>query len=366
LAAMHYEGDTILRNYVGLVRWGGLFLQGEYKEGDFSSFLNLTGAVNFYNKIDYFLNTESGWVYKPGFTIKTGANYNLSSRSNVFLNLGLLSRAKAFTYMYNRNSTSLVANSDNELIKAIEGGYNYNSHHFSVKTNLYYTYWGSKAVGSFTTKYLDPVTEEEIDVNGDISGLDSRYRGIEIDFIYKVMRNLDIQGTISLGDWIWNSIADSIPLYMVGTDQLVGYTSLDARGIHIGNAAQTQFGSSIRYEPFKGFYINLRQTFNAKYYADFSIANTTDADGNVVDSWKMPNFNLFDLHLGYNFSFWEKYNLSFKVSVINLLNTVYIWDATNNDGYGPYASFYQDFDAKSATVFFGTGRTVNAMILLTF
>jgi len=366
-AAMKYVGDTVNYYYEGRVRWGGLFVQGEYHKDNFSSFMTLTGAFSFYKKIDYFLNSESDWVYKPGFTIKTGANYNLNTTSNIFLNVGWLSRAKAFKYMYNTSGTSLVANSDNEDIRAIEAGYTYNSRRFSAKTNLYYTYWGNKPVGTLYTKYFDPVTEDEIDVTGNITGLDSRYEGIEIDFAYKILRNLELQGTLSICDWIWNSLSDSIPLFNAdNSNELVGYTQIDARGIHVGNAAQNQIGTSLRYEPIKGFYVSLRQTLNAKYYSDFSIANTTDMDGNVQDSWRLPNFNLFDLHMGYQFDIMNKYNVSLKLSVINLLNTEYIWDATNNDGYGPYASFYQDFDATSATVFFGTGRTVNAMLLVSF
>ena len=43
-------------------------------------------------------------------------------------------------------------------------------------------------------------------------------------------------------------------------------------------------------------------------------------------------------------------NLDLRLSIINLLDKIYISDAQNND---PYNSNYADFDAKSAGVFFG-------------
>ena len=46
--------------------------------------------------------------------------------------------------------------------------------------------------------------------------------------------------------------------------------------------------------------------------------------------------------------------MSLTFSILNLFNEVYISDAQNNDTYNAISS---DFDAKSAGVFFGLGRT---------
>jgi len=48
---------------------------------------------------------------------------------------------------------------------------------------------------------------------------------------------------------------------------------------------------------------------------------------------------------------------------LNLLNKRYISDAQNNDGYN---TNYNDFDAKSASVFFGLGRRINISAKYTF
>jgi len=55
--------------------------------------------------------------------------------------------------------------------------------------------------------------------------------------------------------------------------------------------------------------------------------------------------------------------LDIKFSVLNLLDEIYISDAQNND---PYNANYQDFDAKSAGVFFGLGRRFNVSAKINF
>ena len=49
--------------------------------------------------------------------------------------------------------------------------------------------------------------------------------------------------------------------------------------------------------------------------------------------------------------------------MLNLFNKVYISDAKNNDGFN---ADYSDFDAKSASVFFGLGRRINLSARFSF
>ena len=52
-----------------------------------------------------------------------------------------------------------------------------------------------------------------------------------------------------------------------------------------------------------------------------------------------------------------------RISVLNLFDEMYISDAQNND---PYNANYQDFDAKSAGVYFGLGRRLNLSATFNF
>ena len=80
------------------------------------------------------------------------------------------------------------------------------------------------------------------------------------------------------------------------------------------------------------------------------------------ESWKIPSYQLFDLHAGYKIKLSKENKLDVRLSIINFLDKIYISDAQNND---PYNSNY-DFDAKSAGVFFGLGRRINISAKINF
>ena len=94
----------------------------EYKVGKINTFINLTTSANGFKKNDYFGNTESVWKYKYGFTVKTGLNYNLDEHSNVFTNLGYLSKTKDFNSYFTGYTSIFLPDSitKNEKVKALE------------------------------------------------------------------------------------------------------------------------------------------------------------------------------------------------------------------------------------------------------
>ncbi len=375
--AMKYVGDTVNYYYRGLVRWGGLFGQVEYKTGKISTFFNITAAYNGYGKEDYFNKSSSSWIRRPGFTLKGGINYNMSSHSNVFMNLGYLSRVRAYRYYYKGFTTEFADNTDNEKVKALELGYTYSSPRFSLNVNTYYTQWQNKPTNRVYSNHVlqpdepgfDPDEPENnnIRVYADIAGMDALHMGLEVDFIYKIFTKLNFEGLFSLGDWTWDKEVRDLQFYNYDTYEPVNKVlNFNAKGIHVGDAAQTQIGASLRYEPFKGFYINGRFTSFSRHFAEFSPESTTDEFGNPVDSWKIPSYKLLDIHAGYNFKIPSIKKIRFRLqfTLLNALNTKYISDAVNND---PYNSLpFQDFDAKSATVFFGQGRRFTVSFKMSF
>jgi len=356
--AVKRVGDKVNYYDDGLVNWSGLFTQVEYKKGLVSTFINLTGSMSGFKKIDYFGNSESDWKYKPGFTIKGGANYNLSERSNVFINLGLLSKTRDFKYYFQGYSANFLPDSvtKNELVKAIELGYSYTSRKFSANLNTYYTKWENKPTNQVKAKLDDD------DTYGDIPGMDALHIGVELDFVYKVLNNLEFQGLISLGDWIWDKKINNVQMYYENHAP-ANTISFDATGIHVGDAAQTQLGASLRYEPIRGLYLEGGITYFDRYYSDFNPEDCNDSIGNPVESWRIPSYTLLDLQAGYRFKLnkLDKFGFTLKFNVLNLLDAVYISDAKNNDTYIQRGAF-NSFDARSASVFFGGPRQVVASL----
>jgi outer membrane receptor protein involved in Fe transport len=172
---------------------------------------------------------------------------------------------------------------------------------------------------------------------------------------------------MSLGDWTWQS-KDSVRFYDDNNNPIVDdfgnevIESFDAVGVHVGDAAQTQFGMSLRYEPLDYIYIKIRGMHFADYYSDFDPLSLDGVNAGR-ESWKIPDYNLLEIHTGYTLKLNKKSKIDFRLSILNALNETYISDAQNND---PYNANYTDFDAKSAGVFFGMGRRYNLSAKLTF
>ncbi len=160
---------------------------------------------------------------------------------------------------------------------------------------------------------------------------------------------------MSIGDWKY--VSGGIITIVTEDGAFVDEIDYDAKNVHVGDAAQTQLGGAVRFMPFKGLYIKPRYTYFDRNYANFLATDLQD-DNKGKESWRMPSYGLFDLNAGYEIPF-GAFKVNIYGTINNLLNTVYISDAQNNGGAG-------NFDATSATVFFGVGRTFIIGTKLTF
>jgi len=368
-----YVGDKIGWHNDALVRWGGLFAQLKYQNGNLTTFVNLTGSVSGNKRIDYFLKVfedgsvnETDWKYLPGFTAKGGVNYNLNETMNVFMNLGYLSKAQRFQNIFNRENGVFLA-IENEKVKAIELGYSYVLPRLTFNFNAYYTVWDNKPADR--TQYMDDPEDPENRYSVNINNMNALHKGLEFEFAYRITRNLVFESLLSLGDWKWTS-ADTALIYD-DNGKFVGKKPFDARGLYVGDAAQFQNRESLRWEIIKGLYVSGSFTWFGKHYAEFNPLDldpeknpdSFDENGNPRQSWKIPNYYMVDLHAGY--SWWVK-KIGFQVrgSVLNALNDVYVTDAQNNDTYIGLST--SNFDANSASVFMGLGRRFNVSLRLSF
>ena len=414
-----YIGDIVGYHNDGLVKWVGGFSQFEYKNDKISTFVNISGSNSGHKRLDYFkkkdliledttikevlgtsvstqyefddsgniiganktmvvdtfiyngnkytINSEEAqasstdWKWIKGFTIKSGANYNLNDYNNVFFNIGHISKAPRFNNIFDYNN-QLYREIKNEKVNALEFGYSYRSSLFSANLNSYYTEWKNKPSNGGVS-----VTIDDVVYRSNINGMNATHKGVEFDGALKINQKLTIEGLISLGDWIWTS-QDSVRFFDDDNNPVLDesgneiISSFDARGVHVGDAAQTQYGISVRYEPNKVSYLKIRATHFDDYYSDFDPLSLNGSNSSR-ESWKIPSYQLFDLHAGYKINLSTKNKLDLRLSILNLFDKVYISDAQNND---PYNSNYADFDAKSAGVFFGLGRRINISAKINF
>lgn len=393
------EGDIYDYNNSGFVSWLGGFALAEWKNERWSVFLNASTAVSSYAMEDYFKpkavnladttlyvyydnpatyngttytldspeakNQRVDWVSIPTYTFKSGASYKINKAHNVFFNVGYLSKAQRFTNVINdarnnpRQPVRVFSNFDNEIIKAIELGYSFGSPVFSANLNAYYTNWENKPLDFAVQAPLPDNPEETVPVN--IPGIDALHKGIELDFAFKPSNRLTIEGLVSVGDWIWNS-ADTATIILPEFDTEVTY-DFNAKGVHVGGAAQLQFGGMVRYEPIKDWYIKLKGTWFGRNFADFQ-PETLRGENEGRDSWQMPDYFLVDFHTGYYFKV-NEFPCNIRLNILNLLDATYVADARNNDTRAPGITT-NDFDAKSASVHFGQGLRWNASFQISF
>lgn len=377
-------GDKVSYYNDAIVMWGGAFGQVEYKKNKWSTFITATISETAYQRIDYFRKkdlvlpdttiaqvlgygntyTYNGVTYTPdspeaktsttkrkwflGYTFKGGANYNINDHQNAFVNLGYLNMAPRFNVVFD-NSNKAFLHPKNQKVYAIEGGYGFHNSKFATNINLYYTLWKNKPP-SYTPTVPDLINGGVLSYN--INALDALHKGIEFDFIYKLMKNLDVEGIASFGDW---KTISGEKVYVTNEEGIVqDSVDFSAINVHVGDAAQIQIGGSIRYEIVKNLYIKPRFTYFAKNYANFDPIKLT-GENKDRESWKMPNYGLLDIYAGYNFNYWK---LKFDISAgaVNVLNATYITDAQNGG----------KFDPTTATVFIGMGRRFNIGLRISF
>lgn len=337
---------------------------------------SIVGADKEYtNESDEARYATTEWNWFPSYTAKAGINYLLSEKQNVFMNVGFINKAPRFANVYD-NSNQLYNDIQPEKIRAVELGYSYRGKQFTGHVNAYYTSWQNQPVDIRL-----PSSNDE-DASFNINGLSSLHTGIEFDTRYQLTKKWKLQGVVSLGDWKLNGNAVGLevdqngnPILDANGDQ--NQIVLNAKGVPVGDAAQSSVVGTVRFEPVKRLYLQGRITYFGRHYAnwnpgDYDDSKTDefgdplgfDAEGNPKDPWKIPNYYLVDGFAGYGFK-WREVRFNFRVTVNNVLNRTYISDATNNDFFNGLGNANR-FDAASAAVFFGQGRRLSTSLKLSF
>ena len=373
-------GDVIYRDYDGFVMSEGVFAQLEYNRDKLSAFVS-GGASNTgywrYDRLYYSKDkAKSDTKNYLGGNIKGGVNYNLTENHNVFVNAGFISRAPMFdtSFINSQNSHARNGDAKNEKIMSFEAGYGYRSRFFTANLNAYYTRWIDKALyDSDTMEYkVDDVNvTDRYTLN--MTGANADHWGIELDFIAKPFKWIDVTGMFSWGDWRWNGTATGYYFNSAGqimTDFKGGIiedmanagdyrANIKMDNVHVGGSAQTTAALGVNVRPLKDLRISLDWNFFARNYADYDIDTSITGLGKEIvigNPWEIPSYSTFDLSAGYSFDF-GKVRATLSGNINNLFNQEYIADARDGANH----------DWESATrVFYGFGRTYNVRLKFNF
>ena len=362
--AMLGLGDKFSFYYDGFTRWMGGFATLDYKKDQLAGFVNLALSNTSYKCQNYFMEgePEDDWQDYSGYAVKGGLNYNMNDFWNIYGNGGMMSKAPNMDGVYVNNRYSLDKFDDPKNESILSGdlgvGFSNKEHTLYLDANYYYTSWEDKT-WSTTTNVVDSIM-----VGGALQlfdstyayalqGVDALHHGLEMTATARPNKWLQVSAMASIGNWTWLNnvhgtfVAEEAPDSVYTTDVYL-------KDIEVGDAPQTTLALTTTVYPVKGGYMTVVFTRYADFYTAFDTDNRSNPSAEGVQPWKIPAYDLVDLHLGYTIPD-NIPNVDFQVfgHIFNVFDVKYISDSDENT-YGT-----NDYSPATAQVFFGLPRTWN-------
>lgn len=406
--------EKINYNNDGVVRWYGAFTQLEYSKNNLTAFIQAAVSQQGFKRVDYFKYKSSDPLSSTDFenilggNIKGGVNYNINEKMNVFVNAGYYSKQPFFNAVYPNNASVVNENLTNEKILGIEAGYGYRSSKFNANLNLYRTSWKDRFIRqSANIDHDKNAATPTVPGSAFLQGVEQIHMGAELDFTYKPINKLSINGMVSYGDWKYgknvtaNYQDDNNVVITNPGDGSVYTETLYIENIKVGDVAQTTASLGATYEIVDGLKIDGTYRLADKLYAAIDPVNFRTESAKSLGSLELPSYGLLDA--GLSFKTYRvkgsKDYFNFRINVNNVLDEIYIAESRTNQfaateaefnggtgnglinpagsqtaasnklkgtGAGQYAT-YQDYTSRGIynnvdvrnQVFFGFGRTWN-------
>ncbi|MBS7232762.1 TonB-dependent receptor [Flavobacterium psychroterrae] len=374
--------DKIAFNSTGKVQWLGAFTQLEYSKDNLTAFVQGSVSQQGYKREDSFVYLPTDPLASTdyekiiGGNVKGGANYNISEKSNVYVNAGYYSKQPFFNSVYPNNRSTVNPNLTNEKIIGFEAGYGFRSKYFNGTVNVYNTNWNDRylkgnplpaagliAANTTYTEYL---------------GLDEVHSGIEFEGSSNITEKLKVTGMFSYGIWEYKGDATVNAYFQADNTPVPGFTGIPVYmdKVKVGDAAQMTASVGASYEVVTRVTVDANYNFNDKLYAGLTPVNFTSPDNK--GALELPSYGLMDAGFSYKMLTGKNKDKSvnFRLNVNNLFDKVYIAESRTNifaddnlpvsgtqapGANGTYASkgLLYDGVATSNQVFFGFGRTWN-------
>ncbi len=367
-------GDKIAYYFTNTVQWFGYYGQVEYSNDKFTTYLTLGNSFIKYAHYNHFKQDPNNPGHelvlkaKPmmGYQVKTGFSYRPIEGLKTYINLGYISKTPIFDNVINDRIYAIAPNPKNEVFEATEVGFVYKNptHLFDIRGNYYYTLWKDRAISIGT--YNQTTGREELVF---ITGMKELHQGIELEAYLHPTEWLDVSLIGSKGNWVYlNDVSGQYSSYDDQTGQVTVETkTYYTKGLKVGDAPQSQFAAMLGFKPIKGLNIQIEDRYYMDYYANFEPTSRTD-ENDRAQVWKVPNYNILDLHFSYRRPLKNNMTLTFFGHVFNALNALYVSDATDNSRYnGWYGPNHEyNHDVNTAEVFVGLPRTFNLGFRLEF
>ena len=350
------RGPKMAYYNIGNVGWTGLNALAEYSGDDLTWVIQAGTSAQTYQRVDYFAqvgNPESKEKTVNGGYIKGGANYNFNERSNAFFNIGRIARQPNFDAIFPNFANNINPDIQNEEISSIEIGYGYIGESLKVNINAYSTNWGNRFISrGFSNAQGEDGTAQFKDV-------DVSHKGVEVEADWRPNNISRVRGMLSIGDWRYTKDFDA--QLFNDQQQSIGTATLYTKDAKVGDAAQ--FVAYLGYERRIGSNLNidLDYRFVDGLYADYSITDSDFTNATNKGALKLPSYGLVDLGATY----YMGGNLSMRLNINNLFNTVYIAESNSNIHASADSQKWNGIDTRNY-VWFGFGTTWNMSLRYRF
>jgi len=319
---IHYSNDET-------INYAGAFGQLEYTDDKISAYFQ--GALSNQSHVRFELRNEveateaSEKVNNLGYNVKGGMSYSFDESNIAFVNAGYYQRQPFHDNIYLNFGNTVNPVTVPEKILGLEAGYKFSNQNFAANFNVYRTSWKDRA----TTRTLDPGIElpngDTLNSEGFRNTLQNQlHQGVELDFSYKIMRDLKLKGYASVGDWAYEGTLNS-QFYNEDRDLIDESIGDDVDGVKVGGAAQTSFGLGLDYNITKDLRLDIDYNYYANLYSNIGVG---------TESLQLPSFGILDFGASYNFKLANNQLLTLRANVFNLTGTEYIsraWTAIEAD-----------------------------------
>ena len=350
------RGPKMAYYNIGNVGWTGLNALAEYSGDDLTWVIQAGTSAQTYQRVDYFAqvgNPESKEKTVNGGYIKGGANYNFNERSNAFFNIGRIARQPNFDAIFPNFANNINPDIQNEEISSIEIGYGYIGESLKVNINAYSTNWGNRFISrGFSNAQGEDGTAQFKDV-------DVSHKGVEVEADWRPNNISRVRGMLSIGDWRYTKDFDAE--LFDDQQRSIGTATLYTKDAKVGDAAQ--FVAYLGYERRIGSNLNIDidYRFVDGLYADYSITDSDFTNATNKGALKLPSYGLVDLGATY----YMGGNLSMRLNINNLFNTVYIAESNSNIHASFDSQKWNGIDTRNY-VWFGFGTTWNMSLRYRF
>ena len=283
--------------------------------------------------------------------------------ADVWFNFGLIDKAPIFDQVIQDWDAKMATDPKNEKFTAFEFGLNARSNDGTLagKLNIYNTAWNDR----IATKYVQNESGDDDIIY--LTGINQNHFGIESEFAAQINEMVRIDIGLSYGKWAFTDDATGTYRDSDGSNATYNYSLKD---LPTGDMPQTSLNLGVTASPIEGSSVQLSYRFYDRFYSDWSATSREYSDGDTpdrIDPWMAPSYGIVDLNASYNLPFdFNGITASVVLNVRNLLDEVYVQDATDNSRYNAIPFRVNNHQANAAEVFLGMPTSYNLGLKVNF